>query len=165
MKKEFKEALENSPIITAIKDDEGLQKCKSSDSQVVFILYGDVLTIPDIVKTVKSSGKIAMVHIDLITGLSSKEITVDFLKRYTEAFLISFRSDPITPLWNNQTKTRPIPAGIGLFFYSMLSMETTNPLTISRDGTLRGDERFPTKRFKAVFMRFPLLCHDSTVLS
>lgn len=85
MKKEFKEALEDSPIIAAIKDDEGLKKCVESDSRVIFILYGDIITIPNIVATVKNAGKIAMVHIDLITGLSSKEITVDFLKHYTEA--------------------------------------------------------------------------------
>lgn len=85
MKKEFKEALEDSPIIVAIKDDDGLKKCVESDSRVVFILYGDILTIPDIVATIKDSGKLAMVHIDLITGLSSKEITVDFLKKYTKA--------------------------------------------------------------------------------
>ncbi len=85
MKKEFKEALEDSPIIAAIKDDEGLQKCLQSDSRVIFILYGDIVSIADIVETVKSSGKIAMVHLDLITGLSSKEIAVDFLKKYTKA--------------------------------------------------------------------------------
>ena len=85
MKKEFKEALEDSPIIAAIKDDEGLKKCIESDSCVIFILYGDVITIPDIVSTIKEAGKIAMVHIDLISGLSSKEITVDFLKKYTQA--------------------------------------------------------------------------------
>ena len=85
MKKEFMEALEDSPIIAAIKDEAGLKKCVTSDSRVIFILYGDILTIPDIVATVKASGKIAMVHIDLITGLSSKEITVDFLKKYTQA--------------------------------------------------------------------------------
>lgn len=85
MKKEFKEALEDSPIIAAIKDDDGLHKCLNSDSRVIFILYGDIVTIADIVDTVKSSGKIAMVHIDLIAGLSSKEISVDFLKKYTKA--------------------------------------------------------------------------------
>lgn len=85
MKKEFKEALEDSPIIIAIKDDNGLEKCIESDSRIVFILYGDIITIPDIVEKVKASGKIAMVHIDLITGLSSKEIAVDFLKKYTLA--------------------------------------------------------------------------------
>ena len=85
MKKEFKEALEDSPIIVAIKDDEGLKKCVESESRIIFILYGDILNIPDIVDKVKAAGKIAMVHIDLITGLSSKEITVDFLKKYTKA--------------------------------------------------------------------------------
>lgn len=85
MKKEFKEALEDSPIIAAIKDDTGLQKCLSSDSRVIFILYGDIVSIADIVDTVKSSGKIAMVHLDLITGLSSKEIAVDFIQKYTAA--------------------------------------------------------------------------------
>ncbi len=85
MKKEFKEALEDSPIIAAVKDDEGLKKCVESDSRVIFILYGDVITIPDIVTTIKEAGKIAMVHIDLVSGLSSKEITVDFLKKYTQA--------------------------------------------------------------------------------
>ena len=47
--------------------------------------YGDICNIPDIVETVKSSGKIAMVHIDLIAGLSSKEIAVDFIQKYTRA--------------------------------------------------------------------------------
>ena len=85
MKKEFKVALEDSPIITAIKDDNGLAKCMESESRIVFILYGDIITIPDIVAKVKSSGKIALVHIDLVAGLSSKEIAVDFLKKYTLA--------------------------------------------------------------------------------
>lgn len=85
MKKEFKEALEYSPIIAAIKDDNGLKKCVNSDSHVIFILYGDVITIPNIVAAVKNAGKIAMVHVDLITGLSSKEVAVDFLKNYTQA--------------------------------------------------------------------------------
>ncbi len=85
MKREFKEALEASPIIVAVKDEDGLKKCEDSDSQVVLILYGDVCSIEGIVDTVKSYGKIAMVHIDLIAGLSSKEVAVDFIKKYTKA--------------------------------------------------------------------------------
>lgn len=85
MKKEFMEALEASPVVAAIKDNDGLKQCLSCDSRIVFILYGDIVTIPDIVTAVKVSGKIAMVHLDLIQGLSSKEIAVDFLKKYTQA--------------------------------------------------------------------------------
>lgn len=85
MKKEFREALEDSPIITAIKDDEGLKKCKTADSKVVFILYGDICNISDIVAEVKEAGKFALVHLDLIAGLSAKEIAVDFIHKYTNA--------------------------------------------------------------------------------
>lgn len=85
MKKEFMEALEDSPIIAAIKDNEGLEKCISCDSRVVFILYGDIITIPNIVMKIKESGKIALVHADLVSGLGSKEIAIDFLKKNTLA--------------------------------------------------------------------------------
>ena len=85
MKKLFKEALEDSPIIAAVKDDGGLSRCLTSDSRIIFILYGDIVTIGDIVETVKSAGKLAIVHLDLINGLSSKEVTVDFLQKYTNA--------------------------------------------------------------------------------
>lgn len=85
MKNEFREALEDSPIITAIKDDDGLKKCKTADSKVVFILYGDICSICDIVAEVKEAGKVALVHLDLISGLNSKEIAVDFIHKYTNA--------------------------------------------------------------------------------
>ena len=83
MKKLFKEALEDSPIIAAVKDDEGLSRCLTSDSRIIF--NGDIVTISDIVETVKSAGKLAIVHLDLINGLSSKEVAVDFLQKYTNA--------------------------------------------------------------------------------
>ena len=85
MNKILKEALEDSPIIAAIKDDKGLAACLDSDSQIVFILYGDILTIPSIVEQVKAAGKLTFVHLDLIQGLQSKEIAVDFIRQYTSA--------------------------------------------------------------------------------
>lgn len=77
--------LENCPIIAAVKDDQGLKACLKSDSSMVFILYGDICSIGKIVEKVKESGKKAVVHMDLIQGLSSKEIAVDFLKTHTLA--------------------------------------------------------------------------------
>ncbi len=97
MKQEFKDALENSPIITAIKDDEGLAHCLMSESQIVFILYGDILTIPEIVGSVKSSGKLAFVHMDLIQGLDNREVAVDFIANVTKADgIISTKAPLIT---------------------------------------------------------------------
>ena len=56
-----------------------------SDVDAVFILYGDICTIADIVAKVKEAGKTAMVHMDLITGLSPKDISTDFIRKYTLA--------------------------------------------------------------------------------
>lgn len=79
------DALEVSPVIAAVKDDEGVDACLKSESQVVFILYGDICTIPEIVSKVKAAEKLAVVHLDLIHGLASKNIAADFIKKYTEA--------------------------------------------------------------------------------
>ena len=93
----FQEALEDSPIIAAIKDDDGLERCISSDSKIIFILYGDILNIPSIVQKVKDAGKIAMVHIDLIQGLhNNKDISVDWMRKHTAADgIISTKSNLI----------------------------------------------------------------------
>lgn len=77
------EKLENCPVIAAVKDNSGLEECLKMDVEVVFVLYGTVCTISDIVKQIKDRGKTAVVHIDLIQGLSGKEAAVEFLKNYT----------------------------------------------------------------------------------
>lgn len=81
----FYDAVQANPIIAAIKNDEGLAHCLDSDIHVVFILYGDICTIPRIVEQVKDAGKITMVHADLINGLASKEIAVDYIRNSTRA--------------------------------------------------------------------------------
>ncbi|SFK79757.1 Glycerol-3-phosphate responsive antiterminator (mRNA-binding) [Lachnospiraceae bacterium KH1T2] len=81
----FIELIEDTPIIAAVKDDEGLELSLTTDSSVIFVLYGDVCSLPDIVKKIHDAGKTAMVHIDLINGLSSRDTSVDFIKKYTEA--------------------------------------------------------------------------------
>ena len=81
----FREQLEDCPVIAAARDLEGLAHCCQSESGIVFILFGDVCTISDIVDQVKSAGKLAFVHMDLVNGLSSREISVDFIRKETRA--------------------------------------------------------------------------------
>ena len=87
MEQKFYDAVAASPIIAAVKNMEGLEQCLATDPiQVVFLLFGDICSIGDIVARVKQAGKLAMVHADLVTGLSgSKEIAVDFLHSATQA--------------------------------------------------------------------------------
>ena len=85
MGREFVEVIEAAPIVAAVKDDSGLEMCLKSDVDAVFILYGDICTIAEIVSKIKDAGKIAMVHMDLITGLSPRDISTDFIRKYTRA--------------------------------------------------------------------------------
>lgn len=81
----FRTIVEDCPVITAVKDDEGLTLGLMAPSSIIFILYGDIVSIHDIVERIKNAGKIAMVHIDLIGGLSQKEVSVDYIKQNTSA--------------------------------------------------------------------------------
>lgn len=86
MNQEFYDAVEANPVIAAVKHDDGLQAAvEMEEIQVIFVLYGDICTIPEIVDRIKDSGKKALVHIDLIAGLSTKEISVEFIRRQTKA--------------------------------------------------------------------------------
>ena len=86
MNTSFFDAVECNPIIAAVKNMEDLEACCAmEDIRIVFILFGDICSIKEIVEKVKRAGKIAMVHIDLINGLSSKEIVVEFIQKNTEA--------------------------------------------------------------------------------
>lgn len=86
MDQRFYDAVEANPVIASVKNMEGLEECCSlEDIKVVFILFGDICSIGEIVSKIKASQKVAMVHIDLINGLSSKEIAVDYIKQNTEA--------------------------------------------------------------------------------
>ncbi|MDO5418098.1 MAG: glycerol-3-phosphate responsive antiterminator [Lachnospiraceae bacterium] len=86
MDQRFYDMVEANPVIAAIKDMDGLEKCcRLQDIKVIFILYGDICNIPEIVRQVRESGKLAIVHVDLIAGLSPKEIAVDFIQKHTKA--------------------------------------------------------------------------------
>ena len=81
----IRDLFEISPIITAVKDEQGLEKALKTESPVVFLLFGNICNITGLVDQVKNGAKIAIVHMDLIQGLSSKEVAVDFIHPNTKA--------------------------------------------------------------------------------
>ena len=79
------ELLEESPIIAAVKDESGLKCCMESDCKVVFVLFGTICDIGDIIEKIKSCDKIAIVHIDMISGLVAKDVAVEYIRNNTKA--------------------------------------------------------------------------------
>lgn len=96
--REFINKIESNPIIAAVKDDEGLNMALREDVEIIFVLYGDICSIPGIVEKIKKADKVAMVHVDLITGLNnSKDVCLDFIKNNTKADgIITTKSNLIT---------------------------------------------------------------------
>lgn len=69
----FYDAVGNNPIIAAVKNMKDIEvSCTIEEIQVIFILFGDVCSIDRIVKGVKDAGKVAMVHVDLISTESER---------------------------------------------------------------------------------------------
>jgi len=78
----FEEAIQEAPVIAAVKNDMGLAHALRSECAAVFILYGTILDIGQIVKRIRAAGKLAFVHADLIEGLSNRgEIAVRRLQK------------------------------------------------------------------------------------
>ncbi len=73
------EHLEDAPVVASVKDAPGLAVAMESRAQVLFLLYGDLMHIGPIVSQVHQAGKVVFVHLDLIDGLSSSPVAVDFI--------------------------------------------------------------------------------------
>lgn len=84
-REELSEIIEEFPVISAVKDEEGLEKSLVADCKIIFILFGNICSISTIVERIKNEGKLAIVHTDLVLGLSAKPEAIDYIKSNTKA--------------------------------------------------------------------------------
>ena len=84
-REELLEILAGGPVIASVKDDQGLAAALKSDVPVIFLLYGDVLTVGELTRRAHEAGKVVFVHLDLVDGLAAREICVDFIANNTVA--------------------------------------------------------------------------------
>ncbi|MCJ7688060.1 MAG: glycerol-3-phosphate responsive antiterminator, partial [Clostridiaceae bacterium] len=82
----FEQLLIENPVVGAIRNDDDLQKIIRSKVQIVFILYGSIISVKDICDTLKKAGKVVFVHVDMIDGLRSDQKGIEFIKKYTNPF-------------------------------------------------------------------------------
>ncbi|MUN56005.1 glycerol-3-phosphate responsive antiterminator [Kocuria koreensis] len=77
-------SLEADPVIASIKDEKSLSAALRSEREVFFILYGTLIDIAGIVDRVKNAGKLALVNIDFIEGISSHDEAVRWFASTTD---------------------------------------------------------------------------------
>ena len=85
------DAMERQAVVPALKDPSQLEDCLAGAGSVIFVLCGDILNISELIGRLHKAGKKAVVHADLVSGLASKEIAVDFLQRCGADGIISTR--------------------------------------------------------------------------
>ncbi len=81
----FSTYLGGNPLIAAAKNDEGLERALRSECAAVFLLYGDICTVPGLAEQVAKAGKTAFIHADLIDGLAARDVAADYIRKATRA--------------------------------------------------------------------------------
>lgn len=125
----FSDLFEDVPIVAAVKSENELEECLICDSNVVFLLFGDICNISQLVDTVKRAGKLAIVHIDLIEGLASREIGVDYIKEHTGADGIISTKSALT----RYAKTLGLIAIRRFFLLDSIALENISKNSSSND--------------------------------
>ncbi|NLJ71179.1 MAG: glycerol-3-phosphate responsive antiterminator [Clostridiaceae bacterium] len=74
-----------SPVILAVKDEESLLKALKSECKIIFMLFGNICNIEEYTRLAKQHGKYIFVHLDLVDGITNREIAIDFIHQYTKA--------------------------------------------------------------------------------
>lgn len=71
--------LEGNPVIAAVRSPETVTAACAAQTEVVFLLCGDILNIGELVRQLKKSGKMVFVHMDLLGGIGRDRQAVEYL--------------------------------------------------------------------------------------
>jgi len=72
-------AIEQNPIIAAIRNENLLQKAIESPVSTIFLLHASIFNIKPMVDAIKNSGKYAMIHIDFLEGIGRDNSAIDYI--------------------------------------------------------------------------------------
>jgi glycerol uptake operon antiterminator len=78
------ELLIENPVIAAIRNDENLSDAIKSNAQIVFVLYGSIMSISDICEKLRKVGKTIFIHADLIDGIRGDMSGIEFINKYAQ---------------------------------------------------------------------------------
>ena len=87
--------LEQSRIIPAVRSPEFLIPAVTAPGKIVYFLCGNPENLPQMVEVVVSSGKVAIVNLDLVSGLSRDAEAIGFLARRKVQGIISTHLEPL----------------------------------------------------------------------
>lgn len=70
-----------SPVIAAVRGEAQLSRAIASPVRVIFMLGGDLFTLPAMVSRAQAAGRLVFVHLDLVEGISRDAAGVRLVAR------------------------------------------------------------------------------------
>lgn len=71
-----------SQIIASVKSEDDLQAALTSNSNIIFLLTGNLMTIADYINQLRNAGKKVFLHLDFIDGLSNSRNAINYVAKY-----------------------------------------------------------------------------------
>jgi glycerol uptake operon antiterminator len=78
----WEQRLARNRVIPAIKDETALRRALHSQCDILFLMYGDILSLDGLVTTIIRSGRKPFVHLDMIAGLANNTVVLDYFHRH-----------------------------------------------------------------------------------
>lgn len=78
---DFRDCFKEHPIIASIRNDADLGSALNTQVAALFILYGDIFNLPQIMKEAKNHNKLVFLHMDLIKGIGRDREGVIYLAK------------------------------------------------------------------------------------
>ena len=77
--KHLQSYFEKNPVIAGVRNNSSLKKALNSEVIALFILYGSIMDLPEIMKQAEKHDKLIFLHIDLIKGIAQDKMGIKYL--------------------------------------------------------------------------------------
>jgi glycerol uptake operon antiterminator len=88
-KRQWDEVLSQTKIIAAVRSPSTLASALASPIKIVYLLFGNPMTIAEMIKSAEDCGKLTLVNADLLQGFSRDAFAVEYLAHCGVAGIIS----------------------------------------------------------------------------
>jgi glycerol uptake operon antiterminator len=78
---DLKKCFKDHPVIASIRNDTDFKYALNSKVAALFILYGDIFNLPQIMEECKKHNKLVFLHMDLIKGIGRDREGIIYLAR------------------------------------------------------------------------------------
>ncbi len=82
----------DSPVIAAVRNEEGFEKALKSGVSCIFLLSSDLLTLKENIKKAHDYKKSIFIHVDFTEGLGKDKVGMEALSRFRADGVITTRS-------------------------------------------------------------------------